>query len=180
MNERGLARLNLFMQCEIMKALNIRDEINPDFVQSAILGGHMWALDWEYSGLLGEEIDRAIVDEVCNYLDMRAFLERGYENLSKQDKEKVAEQAHPFGADVRFSGFDGNNESRHLSVANFLIREMERFQHFASREMNSHMHTLSVYSRMYEAFEPMRPKLADRHLNVQEIITILNSQRAAD
>ena len=79
----------------------------------------------------GRRIDApAIVSEVVNVLDMWTFIESGYAKLSDDDKTRVESDAKPFGHLVRFSGFDGNNETEHRSIALFLIRDLKRFQVF--------------------------------------------------
>ena len=93
------------MLCQLFKHLKVKSEIDPEFVQSAIHGGHYWALDWEYSGIFHRHEDsKEVVSEVVDVLDMWSFIERGFAELSKKDKERVATEAEPFGKHVRFSG----------------------------------------------------------------------------
>jgi hypothetical protein len=57
--------------------------------------------------------------------------------LSPEDLAKLAKEAAPFGENVRFAGFDGNNE-RHYGIATYRVDDMKRFQHFKGRDLNSH------------------------------------------
>ena len=117
-------KLIALMLCELYKHLRMKGEIAPTFVEAAIHQGHLWALAWEYSGIFhGHESNKATIHEVINILDMWAFIERGYSKLSSRDKDRIEADASSYGKHVVFSGFDGNSESEHLSVAGFLINE---------------------------------------------------------
>ena len=95
--------------------------------------------------------------------------------LSKSDKELLATTVPHFGEHVRFRGFDGNNEGEHLSIALFLIEEMNRFSKFKGRELNSHSPTLERYRRMLAIFLPMRATLIGISLNVDQLSKILKA-----
>lgn len=178
-------RLTLVMLCQLFKSLEVKSEIDPDFVESAIQGGHYWGLEWEYAGIFhGYEDHPSVVKEVIDILDMWYFLERGYNQLPKKEKDRVAEKAAPFGEYVRFSGFDGNHEAEYIGVARFLIEKLKRFVEFKGRDLNAHMPTIDLHRRMLAAFEPIRRKLMGRNVSAAEIIEILRagvhpSQRSA-
>ena len=126
--------------CDVHKHLKIKDGIDPDFVESTLYGGHSWGLKWKYSGIFhGHEDSEKIVSEVGNILTMWSLIESVYAKLSPKDKAKIEKEAAPFGKDVYFWGFDGNNESEHLGVARFMINDLERFSEFKERDLNSHM-----------------------------------------
>ena len=167
-------KLILIMFCQLFKQLKLKSEIDPAFVEEVIHGGHYWALDWQYPGIFhGHEDARTVVSEVVNILDMWSFLERGFGNLSKKDKDRVAAEAEPFGKHVVFTGFDGNNEGEYMSIACFLVEELDRFSEFKDRDLNAHMPTLDAHWRMFSVFEPIRSNLTGRDLNAAEIIEIL-------
>jgi hypothetical protein len=153
-------------------------EVDPEFVGEVLWGGHYWALKWELEGLFHDhEDDPADVSLVVDVLDLWDFLEQGHEELSKKDKERVEKEAEPFGKHVRFMGFDGNNETTHMSIARFLVEKMGRFQRFKGRELNSHSPSIAVYNRMLSVFLPLRSTLVGRSLNADEIIAILKAKR---
>jgi len=58
-------------------------------------------------------------DEAVDVLDMWEFIEEAFEKLSTEEKERLAKEVGPWGKDVQFLGFDGNNVSEHLSIARF-------------------------------------------------------------
>jgi uncharacterized protein len=170
-------KLIALMLCDLFKHQKVKSDIDPNFVASAIHGGSLWALGWQYPGLFhGHEDSKATLKEVLDILDMWAFLERGYARLSKKDKDRVAAEAEPLGKSVVFPGFDGNYESEHLGIAGFLINEMGRFSDFKDRDLNSHCPLLENYRRMVKLFEPMREHLMGHELDASRIIEILNAK----
>jgi uncharacterized protein YfbU (UPF0304 family) len=174
-------KLNLLMQCEIYNHLGIDGEIDPKFVGAVINGGHNWALKWEYTGIFhGHQDNENTVSEVVDILDMWLFIESGHKSLSKQDKSRVKMEAKPFGEHVAFPGFDGNNESEHLSIAIFLTRDLGRFSFLKNRGLNSHCPSIEAYQRMFAVFEPIRRNLTGGELNATQIIELLQAKMHPD
>lgn len=145
-----------------------------DLIQEAIYGGHFWALRWQMTGVLHDHIDSPkAVTLVVDTLDMWSFIERAYQGFSKANKARIVEALGPLGDDPKFLGFDGNNETEYLSIAQFLVEKMGRFESFKGRSFNSHMPTVARYRQMYLLFEPMRTKLVGRDLSVEDVIALL-------
>ena len=145
-----------------------------EIIQEAIFGGHFWALMWELSGVMHNHVDdpkavRAVVD----ILDTWSFIERAYAEFDDVEKQRVEIEVGPWGKNPIFRGFDGNNESEHLSIARFLIEKLGRFESFKGRDFNSHMPTVSRYRDMAAAFEPMRVSLVGRELSPDQVIQLL-------
>lgn len=165
-------KLILSMLCDLHRQNVTKGEMNPEFIQEAIWGGHHWALRWQY-GLLDTQIDNEKdVNEVCEILDMWFFLERGYARLSKSDKSKV-DSVRGSEKEVHFLGFDANHESKHYDIAFFLINNMGRFESLKKRALNSHFPFLMSYRRMLEKFRIIRPNIKGNGLNPEQIIAIL-------
>jgi uncharacterized protein len=84
-------------------------------------------------------------------------MEEAFEAMKKDERTRLAKEAEPFGKNIKFPGFDGNNESEHLSIARFLIEDLERFSRFREgrRDLNSRFPTLESYGRMLKIFEPI-------------------------
>jgi uncharacterized protein YfbU (UPF0304 family) len=186
-NEKPRVKINdgerlLFMMLRDMyKSMKIKGEIDPDFVASAIYGGHYWGLEWQYNGLFHRhENVPATVTEVVDVLDMWSFLEAGCKKLSAAEKERLKKEAEPFGSTVTFVGFDGNNETERLSIARFLIDDLGRFSQFKGRDLNSHRPTVDAYNRMLHVFKDIRPTLVGRSLSVEEIISIFKAKAHPD
>jgi len=170
-------RLILGMLAEIQTHMKVKGEFEPGFIMDAIYGGHYWGLAWKYSGLFHRHEDGAQnVSEVVDILDMWSFIESGYAGLSAKDKTRVEKEAEPFGKNPRFPGFDGNNETEHLGIADFLVEKLERFSGFDGRDLNSHWQSLDTYRRMLRVFDPMRRNLTGRTLTADELIAVLSEK----
>jgi hypothetical protein len=171
-------RLLMLMMRDLYKKLKIDDgEIDTDFIAEVIWGGHYWAPKWEMQRLFhGEEDDPNDVRFVVDVLNMWSFLERAYNRLDEAAKARVEEEAKPFGRDVRFEGFDGNNETSLMSIARFLVNKMGRFEEFQKRELNSHFPSVDMHKRMLAVFKPMQKSLLGRDLSVDQIIRILKAR----
>jgi len=170
-------KLILLMLSELYEKLDVEGEIEPDFIKSAISWGHLWAIPWKYPGIPFEDQENpAIVEEVADILEMWSAVEYAYDDLSAEDKDKLAEDAAPFGNSPKFEGFDGNNESSHVSVARFLIDDLERFQEFKGRVLNCHHHSLSMHGRMLDVFHSVRENMTTGSLSLSDLTAILKGR----
>lgn len=174
-------KLILLMLSGIYDKLEL-DDVDTKLLRSAIHSENTWALDWEMPGVVGSDSEAtpAAVIEVVKYLDLWSFLEDAHSVFNTLEKGRIEKEAEPFGKHVRFPGFDGNNESEYLGIARILIDDMGRFSRLKGRDLNSHIPLVPAYSRMYEAFEPMRASLGStRTLSPDQVIAILKKMRHA-
>ena len=131
-------KLILSMLCDLARDRNDRERIDPDFVQYAIGGGHYWAFSRKYPDLFGCRPDSPeLVREVVDILEMWTVIEHHYDHLEETDKARVASEAVPYGTDVKFMGFYTNEESSHLSIAEFLIENIGNYPRFMGRVLNT-------------------------------------------
>jgi uncharacterized protein YfbU (UPF0304 family) len=179
-------KLLLVMVGDLYRHLKIKQpEIDPDFVGEVISGGHYWAPRWRWPGLYhGEDDSPRDLHEVVEVLDMWRTIERGYGALTKKERTQLEKDAEPFGRRVQFPGFDGNNEATHLSIAHFLVEQMDRFTELAGRDLNSHMPSLPMYRRMLQVYKPigegMYRGVTRDNLTLAELTKILRTQRYSD
>lgn len=171
-------KLIMMMLCDLYQHQSVKGDIDPEFIQETLWGGHYWGLQWQYGGILNvADDDPNVLSETLDILEMWYFIESSYTALSEEDKTKVKEEASISGKDVRFIGFDGNNDA-HYSIAKFLVNKMERFVIFKDRSLNSHTITsISRHRCMLPVFKSMLPNLAGRDLSVEQIIKLLRAQR---
>lgn len=170
-------KLILLMLGEIYDKLGLSD-IDTKLLRSAIHSENTWALDWEMPGIVGgdNEPTPPLVQDVVNYLDMWSFLEEAYGTFDPPTREHVARKAESFGRYVRFPGFDGNNESKALSIARILVNDMGRFSRFKGRDLNSHAPIMPSYVRMLKVFSTIRPSLSStRSLSPEQVIAVLQA-----
>jgi len=168
-------KIILLMLSEIYKKIGIKDgEIDPEFIKSVIFNDQIWGLSWKYTGIPFEDTKTPeIVNEVVNILDMWSFIEDSYEELSAKDKNKLSKDVEPFGNNPKFHGFDGNHETEYLSVARFIVKDLDRYERFEGRDLNSHFPSIYPYRRMLSVFEPIRKNLELRSLSLNELTLIL-------
>ena len=168
-------KMLMLMMGDLFKAMKIKNsEMNPEFLAKVIYGGHYWAPKWDIQGVFHDHVDDPRdVTHVVDVLDMWSFIEEAYERLNPAQKKTLTEDVGPWLTDVKFSGFDGNNESSQMSIARFLVEEMNRFSRFKGRDMNSHSETYDRYRSMVVLFEPMRASLVGGGLSLQQLVTLL-------
>lgn len=167
-------RLILLMLCEIHQALKIKDGFDADFLSKALIDGHAWAIRHEYSHVLPREDDPAeMVKEVQDILDMWRVIETSYGELDPAGKKALEDAVPIFGKNPTFDGFDGNNETEHMSIYQFLVEDMGRWSEFKGRDKNSHMPLLPNYQRMLSVFGPMRSKMLHLKLSLDQLAEVL-------
>ena len=171
-------KLILMVLRDLCRNQRVKGEVDLDFVQDVLVGGHYWAPRWEMRGIFHDHADRPEdVRFVLDVLDMWSFIERGHSKLTAKEKARVASEAEPFGKEVKFPGFDGNNEAELMSIARFFVEKMERFSEFKGGNFNSHIPSIATYRRMLSVFEPMRKTLVGVDLSADQLIAILKARR---
>ena len=172
-------KMIISMLCDLFRRQNLKDgELDYEFINSALTGGHYWGLARKYYGIFhGHQDNIQIVSEVSNILDMWAILESVYERLTNEQKEQIVAELGSAGKDVHFPGFDGNYEGEYLGIAGFFVDSLKLFQTFKNRDLNSHIPLLDQYRKMLEVFEGIRSSLRYGELSASHIIEILRARR---
>lgn len=164
--------------CDISKKLGAEQEIDPDFVKSALSSKYQWALKWEYEWLFDEDDfdSPAELDETVDILFMWDVIEAIYEKFTDEEKAYIKEQAEPFGDSPSFGGFDGNNES-HYGIARFLLEDLDRFPRFKDRDLNCHCPSIDSHQRMLRVYNTIKQSKEwhDATFTPQEITEILKA-----
>lgn len=168
-------KMLMLMMGDLYKHLQIKNsEMNPQFLAEVIYGGHYWAPKWEMNGVFHGHADtQQDVQYVVSVLDMWSFIEEAYEVLALEDKALIVEEVGSWMTDVKFPGFDGNDEGSYMQIARFMVEQMRRFTRFKGRTLNSHSRTSKRYADMHRLFEPIRPTLVGKRLNVHQLIELL-------
>lgn len=164
-------KLIILMLADVAEKLGANTHFDPKLVAKAIGYDAAWMLPFAYSMSFENEELPVEVKDVIDVLDMFDFIERGFEGLSPVDQAEI--KAVPGGHNVVFIGFDGNNETTHYGIAGHLVDDLNRFSRFHGRDLNSHCPLLDVYSRMLEAFEPIRRSVVGREMRKDEILAVV-------
>ncbi len=172
-----LQRVSLGLQCDQIIADEEADEYvkeSAQFISDALAEGHMWAFEWH--GYRFETIPEKIAEAVGNILTMWRVIGNSYQRLSEDDQKDVVNQTRArFREDgeLKFPGFDGNEEASHLLVAMFLVEKMNRFQELNARDLNSHWPMLDEYWKMLSVFRSIKEHFGG--LNKENLIRVLNA-----
>lgn len=170
-------KLIILMLNDLFRANNVKSEFDPDFLDEAIRDNHLWAIDWKYPGIEIDDNDTPnYVIDVVNYLNMWSFIEESYSNLTPTEKALFTELTPLFTSEPKFIGFDGNNESKYLTTAKFLINKLDRFTEFSGRYLNSHGPRIEVYKRMLPIFEKEQKANRFGFLNAESLARVINAQ----
>lgn len=150
-----------------------KQEVDLAFVRKAIISGNSWALSWEVQAVPEEDTDAAVATETAEILGMWGYLEHCIGELHPTERDKLASDAKPFS--LSFSGFDGNNDA-HYHVATFMIRDMDRFEEFKGRNMNSHSQgSLPTYRDMLERYRKVNRDagFSGRSFTAEQILAVV-------
>jgi len=172
-------KLILTMLCEISAHLKLQGAVDHRLVSAALTSGNTWGIKHEYPQIFDtRKVRETVTDEVANIMDMWAYIEIVYRQLSPTHKEMVEREASPFGDNVFFNGFDPDSEIDHWATANFLINHMGRSPEFRGRDLNSPTRSLDMQRRMYATYRKLvtNGSLIGR-ANATYLIAILKSAR---
>ena len=169
-------KLIVLMLSEIYDKLGVDGEMDPEFLRAAIFDDALWSISWKYPGIpFKDEETPEVVKEVIDILDMWSLIELSYERIAADDKEKVSQEVPSYSVPPTFRGFDGNNESNHLSTAYFVINRLDRFNEFKGRDLNSHIQVLPRYRSMLGKLANL-PRNHDEYLlSAGSLIELLKS-----
>jgi uncharacterized protein YfbU (UPF0304 family) len=171
-------KLILLMLCEIYEHLKIKGQTDTELIKEAIFSGNLWGLGSGMPGVFHDsETPLEVVHETVNILVMWERLEQSFKNLGPEDKATLAKSSEAFGENVKFPGFDGNNESEYISATRFLVESLDRFQHFKGRDFNAHMPTLDGHRRMLKVFDPILKRVLNKDFSAAQIKEVLAAWR---
>ena len=123
------------------------------------------------------QLDERISDEMApedGHLVLEILdLYRAIEDIKRASKDSRLLVHH----NSFFRGFDGNNETEHMSFCRFLIETQGKFQEqkqylLKNDNLNSHMPMIEKYSRMMDMAKRLPNK---RSMNVDEALQVLNA-----
>jgi len=168
-------KLIALMLCDMYKP-KVNREFDPDLVTEIVGNGHLWALKQEYSWAFDrEQDDPDEVDEVFEILEMWVALEKSFEALKPNERQRLAKEARFTDSKLRFEGFDGNHE-RQYGIATFIVKKLDRFDRFEGRSLNSHMRSIDRYRQMLAAFKKVEPTISGKDLSVDQLIEVVSAR----
>lgn len=166
-------KIIISMLADIHKHLGINGGVDAKRLEASLFSDNLWSLKWDYSGLFGgSEPSEETIKQTADILQMWEILETSYSSLGAADKAAV--DAANGGRAPKFLGFDGNNE-RHFGVARHFVDDMDRFDHFSGRDLNSHSPSVHRNLRRLDEFTAAFGNLGAASLSADQISQILNA-----
>jgi hypothetical protein len=153
--EKPITSLTPFERLSLMNQLAILKKLDPEGAED--YDNQIQILHSGYSVLYGEVFQYVYEEmplEECEYvfdvLDMHRLLRQSYDRL--EDKGGITE------SDIRFRGFDGNNETKRYAFAQFL-QKTGKWTETLVGGLNSHsMMTMHRYPKMLEKWNRITEK----------------------
>lgn len=160
-------RLILANQCRIL------EKLYPD--EADYLAHHRRALEAGYE-LHYEDVASHVYEETLNSQECRFVLDTmGMYDMIQRAYDQVEDKSGIKEWDIKFHGFDGNNETSHMAYARYFCEPPDpRFGNLRLGDdgFNSHMENISRYRAMLAEWE----KSADKHkLTKDDIVRIISA-----
>ncbi len=157
-------RQTLINQCKMLKKLNAENAEEYDKQIEILRSGY--SIQYEEVFETSEEMSVEDGRYVYDVLDMYRVLRQSYDNL--KDKQGITED------DIKFQGFDGNNETKNYVFAKFLQSQgLWEETLYPGCRLNSHsMMTISLYPRMLATYKKIwdtKHVAADHRFTADEI-----------
>jgi hypothetical protein len=142
-------RLIAVMLADIMKHLNINNEVDPAFILRALTDNDEWMIALKHPSLCGNESgpSEAVIQETHDIFGMFQSIRYATDQLPPAEQAPIRELPH-----FSFTGFDGNNDKHH-HVASVMINELNLYPEYLGTQLNSHSQaSLHRYRQMLEVY----------------------------
>lgn len=164
-----LDRILMVNQLRILEAL-YPDEASQISVQrEALERGYemLYTLDFEYIYDGDDKMTSEESREVWDTLDM-------FDAIGRAMPADLDVSSYPV---TKFAGYDGNNETKFLSFAQFTVERLNRFQYVPMQKpghWNSHMPVRPVYRRMLDVWK-RQPSPERFTLSKERLVEVLTA-----
>lgn len=126
----------------------------------------------ECLGNLDKIVPKNVMEFVHDVFDMYRLLKREFDALP--DDKKAELDAN----EIKFRGFDGNNETQYMSYAKFVREKMARWTELDIEDYNSHCPCEDKYREMLAAL-PEKPYKVGK-LTAEQIKAVTEARRVAE
>lgn len=170
MNMTDGERLITVMLADLMIAMNVPSEIDPDVVKQLVIDNDIWALQYAHPGIFsGEEgPSEEVVRETADILGMYTFIDYSIKKLPADQQADFVDNRKAW-----YRGFDGNHDP-HSGVAHTFVDQLNRFSEYKDRLVDSHSQaTLPMYRSVKEIYDHVMPEVAGDGLSYEQLKTIL-------
>jgi uncharacterized protein YfbU (UPF0304 family) len=119
-----------------------------DYERDAKALSHGFSLNYEFLDYLSSEMPVENCRFVMDVLSMYDGMQRSWKAL--KTKGGITKQQ------ITYRGFDGNNETQHMSYSQFVVNDCGRFDYMGIKDHNSHMESIPGYLRMLEKWSEFK------------------------
>ena len=168
-------RLIVLMLCDLYKSHGEDKMFNPKLIEYAVAQGQLWALSWEYGGLLNADSPtKAQVDLVADVMTMWQVIEAFMSRFTPDQQNEVVVATGRRLEHIKFEGF---YEEPYRSIFGFMLEELGRWPQFAGRDYSKMLPVLEADLRMLVKYKEMRDanKLG-LELTPEQVIEIVNER----
>jgi len=134
--------------------------------RKAVEYGFKLHYSWIAEHIDDDEMSEEECKEVLNVLDMHRAITYSFNRIKDQTDLTVD--------DVRFRGYDGNNETRQFSYTNYFITDLGRFDELKFDaeypDFNSHCPMVEKYRRMLVIWESYPDKFDLSEEQIKELL----------
>ncbi|POD65744.1 hypothetical protein BKM07_20955 [Pseudomonas syringae group genomosp. 3] len=166
--------------------------VQTDLILNGFKTGNEWIVDLELDGLLNKEPTTSITDArfVLATLEMWDLFEHALEGFDEEQIAVVLAETEGEIAlretgktapprELRFSGFDAENETDFIKIADFIINTMQKFPRFKGRDLRcGRQGSNEHYLKKLDYHKNLVPLLIDRNPSAEEVRTF-TLQRAS-
>lgn len=147
-----LDRIFLTNQLRIMEALYPDEAAGFSIQREALERGYEMLYSWDFEYIYdgGDVMTEEESREVWDTLDM-------FDAIGRAIPADMDTSKYPV---TKFMGYDGNNETKFLSFAQFTVERLQRFEYVpmaSPKYWNSHMPVRPMYRRMLEVWKEQPP-----------------------
>lgn len=164
-------RTIIYLLLEVIKNLpsqSLMQQKDSENLQEVLLEGY--AYDYETMRPVRGNI---FPPEICEEVREILLMHRVLSNSVKDHRQKLDYTED----DIRFSGFDGNEETEHFSYANFVLGSLGQFKESACDNgcENTHWPILGAYRAMLTEWGKCKDKLHPTPTELERIIKAKNN-----
>ena len=154
----------------------MKNQGDPDYDYDNLIKALQYGFELHYNEvfecLFDEELSAEECREVLDILEMYRGIIYSYNDLKQKGKlESLTDD------DVKFIGFDGNNEGKLMLYTDYFIKDLDRYseiEELSHGYYNSHCQMLHKYRAMLRKWEGYK-MLPNRYMmNEQQIKDLLN------
>lgn len=166
-------RVILLNQYKILEKLDSDNKEEYQNLQEVLENGYELEYRYKFSYILDSKMSESDCEFVQNILYLYDMLNNSYEQL--EDKTDIDLK------DLKFKGFDGNNESQYMGYLKYLVEVDGKYTYLFDKDKkkryyNTHCQVIPRYESMLERFEDIKTSKGSNFFpfTKEEIISIID------